>query len=233
MAATLIALAGAVQAQQTNAAVLPAELLAQFEKKWPTNRAINLVFHGHSVLAGYFVTPDVRPFEAYPHLVYQGLKKRFPLAVINVIVTAIGGETSPAGAARFERDVLPHRPDVIFVDYALNDRRVPLEKVEAAWAAMIAQAKDRKIPIILLTPTGAVKADFPNPNEPLVQRADLIRRLAREHRVPLADVSAAWQTEIAKGTPIRDLLSNGNNHPNLRGHTIAADVILELFRTMK
>lgn len=219
-----------VQAQQTIAPGLPPELLAEFEKKWPTNRAINLVFHGHSVPAGYFVTPEVRPFESYPHLVHQALKKRYPFAVINVIVTAIGGESSPAGSARFERDVLPYRPNVVFVDYALNDRREPLEKVEAAWTAMIAQAQARKIPIVLLTPTGAVNADFANPNDPLVQRADLIRRLAREHGVPLADLSAAWQAEITRGASIRDLLSNGINHPNLRGHTIAADAILGLFQ---
>src|ERR1700759_4096930 len=64
------------------------------EKKWPANRTINLVFHGHSVPAGYFRTPDVRTFEAYPCLVGVGLKKLYPYAVINIIVTAIGGENS-------------------------------------------------------------------------------------------------------------------------------------------
>jgi len=39
-----------------------------------------------------------------------------------VICTAIGGENSSAGARRFESDVLVHKPDVLFIDYALNDR---------------------------------------------------------------------------------------------------------------
>ena len=73
-----------------------------------------------------------------------------------MIITAIGGEASPAGAERFSRDVL-------------------------------------------------------------TQRAALIRKLAASEKVILADVSAAWLAELAKGTPQAELLSQVN-HPNLRGH---------------
>jgi len=116
---------------------LPAELLGSMDVKWPKNHTINLVFHGHSVPSGYQKTPDVKTFESYPQLVFQGLKNKHPFAVINCIVTAIGGEGSIAGAARFEKDVLCHQPDVIFIDYALSDRCRPLDEVEAAWKSMI------------------------------------------------------------------------------------------------
>lgn len=199
-------------------------LNAELEKKWPGNRAINLVFHGHSVPAGYQKTPEVRPFEAYPHLVHVRLKEKYPHAVTNAIVTAIGGEDSVAGAARFERDVLSHKPDLIFIDYALNDRRKPLADVEAAWKSMIHSAKGKGIPVVLLTPTGDSKADLGYPEDPLRQRADLIRRLALAEKVLLADVSAAWLEAIARGTPQDELLSQPN-HPNLRGHQVAAEAI--------
>jgi acyl-CoA thioesterase-1 len=74
----------------------------ELQKKWPQNRTINLVFHGHSVPSGYFKTPDVRTLDAYPQLVLQELKKKYPMAVINVITTAIGGENSTNGARRFK-----------------------------------------------------------------------------------------------------------------------------------
>lgn len=67
---------------------------------WPDNRSVNIVCHGHSVPAGYFATPMVDTMNAYPHLLHAGLKHRFPFAVINVIVTAIGGENSKSGADR-------------------------------------------------------------------------------------------------------------------------------------
>jgi lysophospholipase L1-like esterase len=203
-----------------------APLHAELVKKWPGNRTVNIVFHGHSVPSGYHVTPDVRPFESYPHLVHVGLKGKFPHAVLNVIVTAIGGEASPAGAERFSRDVLPHRPDLVLIDYALNDRGVAEDQVEASWLGMIRAAKEAGVPVVLITPTGDATSDMANPADPLTQRAALIRKLAAAENVILADVSAAWLAELAKGTPQADLLSQVN-HPNLRGHQLAADAIMK------
>ncbi len=191
---------------------------------WPKNRAIQVVFHGHSVPAGYHKTPEVKTFESYPHLVHVKLKEQYPHAVINVITTAIGGENSIPGAARFERDVLSLKPDLIFIDYALNDRRQPVEKVEAAWLEMIAAAKKANVPVVLLTPTGDSSAKLDDPQDPLNQRAELIRKMAREQQVLIADVFAAWKAEIGKGTPQTEILSQGN-HPNLKGHTLAAETI--------
>jgi acyl-CoA thioesterase I len=208
--------------------LVPETLRAEFTKVWPHNRAINLVFHGHSVPAGYHQTPEVRPFESYPHLVMAELKRRHPMAVVNTIVTAIGGENCVSGAERFERDVLSHRPDVVFIDYALNDRGVAPDVVEKSWRSMIRAAKERGIPVVLLTPTGDMTADFANPEDPLEVRARLVRRLAEEEGVPLADVFAAWREELRKGTPQEELMSQVN-HPNLRGHEIAARAVAALF----
>jgi lysophospholipase L1-like esterase len=215
-----VALASMLQGQAL------APLQAELVKKWPTNRAVNIVFHGHSVPAGYHVTPDVRPFESYPHLVNVGLKGKFPHAVLNVIVTAIGGEASPSGAERFTRDVLLHRPDLVLIDYALNDRGVAEDQVEASWLGMIRAAKEAGVPVVLITPPGDATADMANPADPLSQRAALIRKIAAAEKVMLADVSAAWLAELAKGTPQADLLSQVN-HPNLRGHQLAADAIMK------
>lgn len=208
--------------------VLPEALRAEFSKVWPQNRAIRLVFHGHSVPAGYHKTPEVRPFESYPHLVMVELKRRYPTAVLNTIVTAVGGENCVAGAARFEKEVLVHRPDVVFIDYALNDRRVPLEQVEASWRSMIRAAKKQGVPVVLLTPTGDQAADLKNPGDPLEVRARLIREIAADEGVLLADVFAAWRGALEKGTPQEKLMSQGN-HPNLLGHQLAAEVIWQVF----
>lgn len=205
----------------------PLELLHQsLEEKWPNNRAINLVFHGHSVPAGYHKTPEVRPFESYPHLVYKKLKEGYPHAVINVMTTAIGGEAAVSGAARFEKEVLSLRPDLIFIDYALNDRRLPIEKAERAWVEMIHVAKKAGIPVVLITPTGDKNADMNNAKDPLSQRAQMIRDLASREEVILADVSKEWVSELKNGTSQDGLLSQ-RNHPNLKGHQLAADTIIE------
>ena len=208
-----------------------ADIVAVLKKHWPDNKSVNIVCHGHSVPAGYFATPFVDTFNAYPHLLQQGLKHRFPYAVVNVVVTAVGGENSAQGAARFERDALNHRPDVLTIDYGLNDRRLGLEKAEAAWRSMIEKAKAQSVKVLLLTPTADVTQ---RPGAPETERGELrqhaeqIRRLAAEHEVGLADSLAAFDHYMECGGDLSDLLS-WSNHPNRRGHELVAEELLRWF----
>ncbi len=227
-----IAAPAPVAATQKETEMLFKTFFANLRAEWPKNRTINIVFHGHSVPSGYHNTPRVKPFESYPFMAYQGLSERFPAAVINNITTAIGGEDSLAGARRFECDVLPYRPDLLFIDYAINDRSYEVEEVEKAWRAMIESAQKNNIALILITPTGTRFNKLGDPKDDLAVCAALIRKLAREYRVPLADVSARWAQTLAGGTDQETLLSQGL-HPNRTGHMIAAQEILRAIDAMR
>jgi len=205
-----------------------ADVAALLKKDWPKNRTINIVCHGHSVPAGYFLTPAVNTFNAYPHLLHKGLKERHTNAVINVIVTAIGGENSASGARRFEKDVLAHNPDIITIDYALNDRGLGLDAARKAWATMIELAQAKGIKIILLTPTPDINAKLDNPDDPLNQHAAQIRGLARQYNVALADSLAAFKAYLANGGRLKDLMAQVN-HPNRQGHDLVAAELLQWF----
>jgi acyl-CoA thioesterase-1 len=201
---------------------------AELRQPWPKNRTVNLVCHGHSVPAGYFKTPAVDTFNAYPHLLHRGLKERFPCAVINITVTAIGGEDSESGAKRFGGDVLPLRPEVVTIDYALNDRRIGLARAETAWRSMITNALAHRIQVILLTPTPDLAARLDDPADPLNQHAAQIRRLAAEYHVGLADSLEAFRAKTKAGGRLADLMSQGN-HPNRQGHELVAGELLRWF----
>ncbi len=202
-------------------------LLAQ----WPNNRTVHIVCHGHSVPAGYFATPMVDTFHAYPALLHRELKHRFPFAVINVIVAAIGGESSPRGTERFEGDVLCHRPDVVTIDYGLNDRSAGLAEAETAWRSMIEACLARQAKVLLLTPTWDNSRVVDPAGESwreLVRHAEQIRRLAAEYEVGLADSFAAFEAYMAAGGDLTDLLS-WSNHPNRHGHELVARELLRWF----
>jgi len=197
---------------------------------WPENRTVNIVCHGHSVPAGYFATPMVDSLNAYPHLLHVGLKHRFPYAVVNVIVTAIGGENSEQGAARFEREVLGHRPDVIMIDYGLNDRRIGLETAHTAWTRMIRLGLAAGAAMILLTPTPDMTQapSYAGADKGLLaEHAAQIRRLAAENAIGLSDSFAAFQAYAATGD-LTDTLS-WSNHPNRTGHELVAKELLRWF----
>lgn len=206
-----------------------AEFRAAAEAKWPKNRTLTVVCHGHSVPAGYFKTPDVRSLESYPHLLRVELARRFPHAVINVIVTAVGGENSEKGAERFERDVLSLRPDVVLIDYALNDRGPGLERAATAWRGMIEAAQARGAKVILLTPTPDLAAKWRESGDRLQQHAAQVRGLAAEYRVGLVDSLAEFERFANEGGEVETLMSQ-RNHPNEKGHALVARVLAEWFR---
>ena len=227
LASALVTLASAPAAPVDPANYL-APVVAEMERAWPRNRTINVVCHGHSVPAGYFRTPAVDSLNAYPALLQRALKERFPLAVINVIVTAIGGENSLRGAARFETDVLTHRPDVVCIDYALNDRGPGLAAARTAWSAMITQAQAAGAKVILLTPTPDTRSKLDDPADPLHQHATQVRALAHEFGTGLVDSLELFLTETRQGTPLEQLMSQ-INHPNARGHQLVATALAKWF----
>lgn len=231
LAATLIGVSPAT-AQPADPAAYLAPIVAELEREWPKNRAVTIVCHGHSVPAGYFRTPVVDTFNSYPHLLHRALKERFPLAVINVIVTAIGGENSVKGAARFERDVLSLRPDVVLIDYALNDRgSAPgfgLAAARAAWVSMIEKAQAAGAKVILLTPTPDTRVKLDGPADALRQHAAQVRQLAHDYRTALVDSLALFDAGVQRGARLEDLMSHVN-HPNARGHTLVTAAVAEWF----
>lgn len=194
-------------------------------------RFLNIVCHGHSVPAGYFATPIVDTLNAYPHLLLEGLKHRFPFSLVNVIVTAIGGENSRSGAQRFEEEVLCHRPKLITIDYGLNDRGIGLEKAKETWTNMIEKGLSQGVKLLLMTPTPDItqRPNVPvNEQRPLQEHAQQIRNLAAEYEVGLVDSLAAFGQYQQQGGDLTNLLS-WQNHPNGAGHEIVAREILRWF----
>ena len=196
---------------------------------WPNNHTINLVFHGHSVVAGYQDKHEVHTFESYPFLLLKKLKEKYPYAVINVIITAIGGENALQGEKRFEEKVLNYQPDVLFIDYALNDIGIGLQKAKASWEKMIEAALKRNIKVILLTPSPDQRIDILSPDNQLELHSVQIRQLALKYHIGLADSFTAFQNIERKGGNITDYMSHVN-HPNEEGNKIIAEELFKWFK---
>jgi hypothetical protein len=205
------------------------DVKTELQKTWPKNRTINLVFHGHSVPAGFFKTPVVNTLQAYPFLVLKELKTLYPYAVINVINTSIGGENSVGGEKRFESEVLIHRADVLFIDYALNDRSVGLAKASEAWSKMIEKALEKKIKVILLTPSPDQNVKLSDDKSDLEKHRLQIIALSQKYGVGLVDSYEKFKQKFNAGEPVSEYMSQVN-HPNEKGHALIANQILEYFK---
>jgi rhamnogalacturonyl hydrolase YesR len=201
---------------------------SDLNKTWPKNRTINLVFHGHSVPTGYFNTPNVRTLDAYPHLTLCAIKKAYPYAAVNVITTSIGGENAEQGAKRFANDVLIHRPDVLFIDYALNDRSIGLKRARKAWETMVKAALKAKVKTILFTPTPDLTEDILNPDALLEKHSQQIREIASKYRIGLIDSYAAFKKMKQDGADLKSYMAQ-SNHPNEKGHAVVCKLIMQWF----
>ena len=205
------------------------DIKTELKKESPYNRTINIVFHGHSVPSGYARTPLVKTFDSYPYLFLEKLKAEYPYAVVNIIVTAKGGENAESGAARFKRDVLIHKPDVLFIDYALNDVGLGLERSYKAWNKMIRMAKKQHIKIILLTPSPDLRVNLKDDNNNLKQHTDQIIALAKENNIGLVNSFGVFSTIYSKGDSLENYMAQVN-HPNKAGNQLIADEIMKWFR---
>ncbi len=94
------------------------------------NRPAVIVCLGDSVTHGCFELKryadghwqsTCRPDEGYGARLERRLRNLFPVAAPSVFNVGIGGDNAGGGLARLERDVLSLNPDLVIVDFGLND----------------------------------------------------------------------------------------------------------------
>lgn len=211
----------------------------------PGHRAIQIVAFGDSVTQGAMEVGRSSPDETYHRFLQKDLEAFFPASTINVTNSGIGGETATQGLARLERDAFAHHPDLLLIAFGLNDStlgREALPDFEKAIREMVVSAKVRGgMTIVILTPpfmaserTYRIHPHHENVAEIIIRTqtqgtleeyAAKLREIALEEGVILADVHAAWNRLKKAGIDMNTWLANGLNHPDARGHKIAALVI--------
>ncbi len=85
--------------------------LPNFFKKVKNNESVNVVYFGGSITAAEGWRPQTADW----------MRSYFSNSNINDFNASIGGTTSEFGAYRLGRDVLPHSPDLVLVEFAVND----------------------------------------------------------------------------------------------------------------
>ncbi len=203
-------------------------IIEELRKKWPTNRNVNLVFHGHSVPSGYYRAGVVNIFQSYPMQALKKITEKYNYATVNCIKTSIGGENAEQGAKRFKKTVLVHNADVLFIDYALNDRKMGLERSKIAWESMIKKALSKNLKVVLLTPTPDLNENIKSDDAPLEKFSQQIIDLAKKYNVELIDSYHIFKQLAMDGIDLNMYMSQ-NNHPNEKGHQLVADEICKLF----
>jgi lysophospholipase L1-like esterase len=199
-------------------------------------------------------TTAVRPGaidRVYASRVEQTLvESGFPVRVINA---GLGGNSTTDGLDRFDRDVLAHDPDLVVIQFGINDSavdvwrnppatspRVSIETFGANLRRLIERSRQAGARVVLMT-TNPIRwtpklkelyGKLPyNPDRPdgfdlpLLSRYNAAaRRVANEAGVPLVDVHAEFMRGDVDG-----LLLDGM-HPGDAGHAIVAGLLAPVIR---
>lgn len=203
--------------------------MAPIIKKLEEGQPVHIVFWGDSVTQGF----DARSKkDAFVARFIKGLKTAYPKSNLTVSNLGISGSDSARRLPSMKTEVFTLKPDLIVVEF-VNDYGLPSHVLQKNYEALLDEAKDKNVSIILCAPhTPSPRIARAASWEGVADRPfiPILRELANNNDfVALADVFSRWQHLPQEGLRSEILFVNGLNNPNNLGHTIYAEELLRCF----
>ena len=184
------------------------------------SRKVYVAF-GDSITDGYGVS---RGFVSFLTLKISAALPGLDLATIN---PGMSGDTSRGGLYRLGRDVLNHRPDLVTINFGVNDAfsGISPEQFADNLRDMVSRVKDEGCEKILLLSCEVIPEDWAE--QQVLPYWDAMKEVAEETGCVYADVHGRWAEELKAGRPESDLIISGDLHPNEEGHKLIAEAVFE------
>lgn len=221
--------------------VRPRDGLGNVFAKLKAGQEVRIAYFGGSITAQ----------EGWRPKTLKWLRERYPGARITEINAAIGGTGSDLGVYRFRQDVLQHRPDLVFVEFSVNDGAASPENIWRGMEGIVRQAwkADPRIDFCYVyTFRTGYEEDLDRGNCPRAASADELladhygipsinvamrtAELAREGKllfVPKKD-AAGKDLPVPEGTV---LFSTDGVHPLDAGHEVYTRVLTDALAGME
>ena len=195
--------------------------LSKVYKKLEDGKDVTVCFLGGSITQGSLSS---KPSTCYAYRVFEWLQNKFTNSKIKFVNAGIGGTTSAFGAARVDRDVLSYDPDLVVVEFSVNDECDDyfLESYEGLIRKLIFHSS---------APAVVCLYNFYYENGKTAER--IHSKIARYYDLPAASMQGAIYQDVLNGT-IEDVsvLSPDGLHPNDTGHELLSRVVINLLERM-
>ncbi len=184
---------------------------------------VTIVAFGDSITAGYAVR------RGFPTFWKEMLVQKYPGVRIEMINSGVSGDTTMDGLARLDWAVLSYEPDLVTINFGINDCvfGLGLEEFEANLVEMIRRIRAGPASEILLLSSQPLET--PPYDRLVLDYYQAIERVAKEMDVGFVDVYGAWMERVKTGTPLSSLIIPGLDHPNEAGYRIIAEELMKLF----
>ena len=193
-------------------------LKAVFEKA-RRGEPVTVAAVGGSITAGGRQTQD--PANRYIQHVARWFEVNFPNSKITFVNAGVGGTNSFYGAMRLQRDVLEKNPDLVIVEWAVNN--LPGKDFAESYEGVLRQLlhSPRNIAVIELF--------FMHKDGENAQMWQEI--LGRHYGLPMVSFRDAWFPELTSGRTQWDDLYADVVHPKDAGHLLASQLLVKLLET--
>ena len=139
---------------------------------------------------------------------------------------AEGGRESRWGRMHFAERVIAEKPDVVFLEFAINDAvarfALPVDEARANLEAMLdalRAARPQSVPVLqVMNPVIGRPAGHDGHRPHLKQHEAMWRMVARERGLPLVDHAPAWASLLARGESEFLRFVPDGLHPSLDGY---------------
>jgi lysophospholipase L1-like esterase len=184
---------------------------------------VSIVAYGDSITAGYAVR------RGFPTFWKEMLVQKYTGVRIEIINSGVSGDTTMDGLARLDWAVLAYEPDLVTINFGINDCvfGLDLEEFEANLVEMIRRIRSGPASEILLLSSQPLET--PPYDRLVLDYYQAIERVAKEMDVGFVDVYGAWMDRVKSGMPLSSLIIPGLDHPNEAGYRIIAEELMELF----
>lgn len=182
---------------------------------------LTIGFLGGSITQGSLAT---KPENCYAYRVFSWWKQEFGQAVFHYVNGGIGGTTSHFGVSRAETDVLMYQPDVVFVDFSVNDDANTFfqETYEGVIRKLLTWQS--KPAVILLNnvyyDTGKNAQEYHN-------------AVGDWYQLPHISIKDTLYQKMKSGSYTREELTQDGLHPNDKGHELVAAQLIAFLERVK
>ena len=195
--------------------------MANVLSKAQNGEEITVAYLGGSITYGMTVAPN-EPEKCWAYRSTEWLREQFPDATVNYINAGMSGTPSILGNARLERDVLAYDPDIVFVEFAVNDGNSSEYQVAYDSLVRTLLTQDKDIAVVLLftvIESGHTCQEY-------------MSKVGEQYGLPMISEPNSLGVEFADGRMAWTDYSDDQSHPNEAGHKIVTDFVTNYYENV-
>lgn len=192
--------------------------------KLKAGEEVTVAYLGGSITAGAGARGDY----CYAQQSTNYLVKHFPDAKINHVNAGIGGTRSDFGGIRVGDDVLSHNPDMVFIEYAVNDAGAGDDYIRETLESLVRTVMGSKT-----SPAVALIISFKGDMEYDPNNSIFFKEIGKHYGIPVVDVHNPVLRGINDGKYTFEEYVPDGIHPSAFGYSLMASLITNLYTVVE